>query len=190
MTCRRFFQKGFTLLEMMVSLLIIGILLGMATLSIGNDGQRRNTQEEMSRLRHKILLAARESVINHQEIGLRFFSDGYQFFMMNEKNQWVSIEDDRFFRARTLPATSKLFLQVEGQRVALSSSSPSSSSFSSSSPGLPQLFFLSSGEQTPFQVKLRASGKDVFRLSGDLSGSLQLSEINVLKKGASQDDEL
>ena len=161
----------------MVSLLIIGILLGMATLSIGNNANQRNIREEMRSLQQKMLLASREAIINHLEIGLRFSSTGYQFLLLDEKNQWRPLENDRLFRAHSLATSNRFFLQVEEQDVTLPSSS-----------ALPHLFFLSSGEQTPFQVDLHSTEKDFFRLRGDLNGLIQLTEIKPKARQASQEN--
>lgn len=159
-------QEGFTLLEVMVVLLIIGILLGMATLSIG-DGARRHAREAMRLLQHSMVLAAREAVINQQERGVRFFSGGYVFLMLDKKNRWHAPENDRFFRVRTLPANSAFFLEVEGRPVEIPSVPL----------GVPHLFVFSSGEQTPFRLEMRASGGALWRLTGDLKGALKMLEI-------------
>ena len=157
-------QKGFTLLEVMVVLLIIGILLGMATLSIGHHGARRKIQEERTALRQKMVLAADEAVINQQEIGVRFFSGGYVFLLQDEKNRWRSPAQDRFFQPYAWPVHSiVLSLQVEGEKVTVPDAPL----------GLPQLFFLSSGEQTPFQIELQdGSAGERFPLTGDWNGVL------------------
>ena len=161
-------ERGFTLIEIMISLLIIGILLGMATLSLRNDSGNRNLKKEIGMLRHNMILAAREAVINHQEIGLRISAHDYQFLSFNEQQQWVVPPGDPFFRPHSLPANSTLILHVEGQRITLPPSPA----------GLPQLFFFSSGEQIPFQMEIHTSNLKRFQLSGDLNGSLHLSQPN------------
>lgn len=155
-------HKGFTLLEVMVVLLIIGILLGMATLSIGHHGARRKIQEEITALRQKMVMAADEAVINQQEIGVRFFSGGYVFLLWDEKNRWSSPPQDRFFQPYTWSVHPiVLSLQVEGQGVTVPDAVL----------GVPQLFFLSSGEQTPFLIELQdGSADERLHLTGDWNG--------------------
>lgn len=154
---------GFTLMEVMVVLLIVGIMLGMATLSFTPD--RRHVTEEARRLRQVLLSAAREAVINHQEIGVRFSAVGYQVVVLDATHHWRVPGNDALFRFRSLPDQSHLSLSVEGQRMTLVATSD----------GPPHIVLSSSGEQTPFRMALRAPTGDAVRLVGELNGALRLS---------------
>lgn len=165
-----FNQRGFTLLELLASLFIIGIMVSMAVLSVGNDGPNRITKEAMTTLKHLLTLASRESVINHQEIGVHFFTRSYEFLLLNEKKEWSSFADDPVFRVRPLPKGVRLSLHVEGVSVTLSTDEKKSKNKI-----LPHLVLFSSGEMIPFRLEMVSTEGERFFLSGTLMGILKLS---------------
>ena len=61
-------QSGFTLLELLVVLVIIGILLTMASLSVGGGGEQRQLREEAERITALLALAADEAILKNREL--------------------------------------------------------------------------------------------------------------------------
>ena len=72
-------SDGFSLLELLVVVFIIGILATMMTLSVGTTGGDRELEQEIERIETLLDLAGEEAVIQGREIGLRFFTDRYEF---------------------------------------------------------------------------------------------------------------
>lgn len=70
--------RGFTLLELLVVIVILGIVAGMVSLSVAPGEQRRMTHE-VDRLAALFRLAHDESRISGQPITWRADTDGYQF---------------------------------------------------------------------------------------------------------------
>ncbi|MGB3290812.1 MAG: prepilin-type N-terminal cleavage/methylation domain-containing protein [Burkholderiaceae bacterium] len=72
-------QEGFTLLEMMIVLLIIGIATSMATVSaFGNNGARALRQDAI-RLAHLFTAAQAEARASGRSIAWTYDGDGYRF---------------------------------------------------------------------------------------------------------------
>lgn len=134
---------GFTLLELMVVLVLVGIIFTFAMLSFGGDDIAEMMEVETRRLETLIRLAADESVIRGQELAIRFIGEGYEFMELQEAG-WQVPENDRLLRAYTLPPEVQVRLQVEGDVPVFPDQQTDENAVT------PQVFILSSGEVTPF----------------------------------------
>ncbi|MBL4852218.1 MAG: type II secretion system minor pseudopilin GspH [Gammaproteobacteria bacterium] len=165
-------QKGFTLLELIVVTLIIGLMIGVINLSSGLNRQH-DVQEEIERLAALIDLAAQESIFKSTEIALEFEESSYRFLTLIE-NEWQPIEADRILRQRQLPAGLEIELFVEGERQEIFSIETKDSEKKDIPP---RIFLLSSGEITPFEVSLKgADGDTLYTLIGRINGELEIEK--------------
>ena len=126
-------QKGFTLIEIMVVVVIIAVLMGAVTLSFPPVGDKL-LKENAERFSALISLAQDEAILQSAEIALEVDEKGYGFYR-NENNSWASLSEAPF-KKRQLPTdiTSKLFL--DGISTSLEDRENDN----------PQIVFLSSGE--------------------------------------------
>jgi type II secretion system protein H len=93
---------GFTLIEMLVVLVIVGILAGVAVLSLGVATGERDARAHAKRLERLLALAGNEAVTRSRPIGL-FAGAGSYGFSMAEGRTWLSLDRDAVFRKRALP---------------------------------------------------------------------------------------
>lgn len=158
-------SRGFTLLEVLVVMLIMGIVISFAALSLkGDDNQ---LDEEARRLQALITLTGQEAVLQSRELALEFTSAGYDFIAY-DGTQWQPLVGDEVLRARTLPEDLALDYQTEGDKVTIGSQDGDMIP--------PRIYFLSSGEVTPFRLTLRRRGTgDAYTLRGDARGKTKLS---------------
>ena len=107
-------QRGFTLLEVLVVLLIMGVLVGMVSAIVRPD-DRAQVRVEAERLAQLLDLAAMESRLTGHPIAWTAESTSYRFWRMAGDGEWSEMSDNNQFRARTLPAGMTISaLQVEG----------------------------------------------------------------------------
>lgn len=161
-------QGGFTLLEILVVVLIIGIMVTFATISISGKAIDDRIEEEAQRLYHILQLAQEEAETKGVEIGFRQTDQGYEFLGIGEGGAWQRI-DETLFRPRAITPPLRLELRVEGRVVAPVVESPDKET-----PIEPQVLLLSSGESTAFTLDVKADGvKPYFRIESDALGKLE-----------------
>lgn len=150
-------SRGFTLVELLVVLVLIGGLVSLAVLGGGFAGPARELRSEAERLASVIGVLAEEAVLDHREYGLRIDSDRWQVFM-HDGSRWVPWEGRS---AQRLPHGVEARLEIEGRPWVLAGSKPGGEA--------PQVLILSSGELSPFRLQLteRRRGGLRFELSSD-----------------------
>lgn len=151
----------------MVVVVIIGIMLTVATLSLRGDSHAELMQREATRLMALLDLASQEAVMRSEQLAVRFSDEGYEFMLL-QNGHWVVLDDDRSLRPRKLPDDIELRLELEDNPPP---------SLGSEESDLPQVYLLSSGEMTPFVVTLYSPGTERrFVLKGSLTGHLELEQ--------------
>lgn len=108
--------RGFTLVELLVVLLVMGLLLGVVSVATRPD-DRGLLKLEAERLVQLLNLAVEESRLGGRPI--RWMSDGvdYRFSRLNPAGEWHEIRDNDLFRPRRLPRGVMLSLRVEAPRA-------------------------------------------------------------------------
>lgn len=158
---------GFTLLEVMVVVVIIGIMLTVSAMSLRGDSHAEIMQREATRLIALLDLASDEAVMRSEQLAVRFTDDGYEFMLL-QNGRWMPVDDDRPLRPRKLPDDISLRLELEDTPPP---------SLVSEETDLPQVYLLSSGEMTPFVVTLYSPGTERrYVIKGSLLGHLELEE--------------
>ena len=158
-------ESGFTLIEIVVVVFIIGITITFASLSVSQHSDRY-IEEEAKRLHHLIRLASEEAVFRSQEFSLLLTSTGYKFASL-QGPKWERITDDRFFREREFPDVITVRLTVDEQDVNLGDSEKPA-----------QIYMLSSGELTPpFTLTLKSEESEaVYKIDGKITGEVIYQE--------------
>jgi general secretion pathway protein H len=166
-------NSGFTLLELLVVLVIIGILLTMAAISVGGGGEQRQLREEAQRLAALVALAGDEAVLKSQELMLAVEGNGYAFLVQDEEGEWLPVDESGSLRPRELPEGMHLSVTVD-EPLIQQPQSEGKDQEKESEPG--QVWILSSGEMSPVTLTLRLDGGPEYQLHGDLIGNLTLDE--------------
>lgn len=137
---------GFTLLELLVVLLIIGVMTSFAVLSIGNRTLSDRLDNEASRLAQLFVLAQDEALFKRQEIGFFTDEERYGFLIPNGSGGWQPLTQSGPLRVRPFSEPFRGVLFVEGQPVA----PPDPDDLE------PAVLILSSGDMTPFRLEIDA----------------------------------
>ena len=159
-------QRGFSLLELILVLVIIGIILAAVTIGI-TDRRADNLKVEAQRLQALISLAVDQALLSNQEIGLVIDREQYAFLVWNEEEQWQLMNTDSAsqFRQRKLMPDLDMLIEVAGLYGIEPDDNPllteqkDESEATSSDERIkislkPQVLLLSSGEVTPFSLRL------------------------------------
>jgi general secretion pathway protein H len=111
-------RNGFTLIEMLVVLLIMGLLVGLVS-AVAQPDERAILRGEVERLAALIDVAVTESRASGQSIAWTSNGGGYRFWRFSESAGWAEIVDDDLLRARTLPVGMTILnLRMDGLRPA------------------------------------------------------------------------
>jgi len=95
-------QGGFTLIEVVVVIAVIGIILGMMTVSLRpNDSQLLH--EEAKRIAFLLEMTQEEAMTTGEALGWSFTADGeYHFWNLGNEGKWKRAADDDFFHEGSL----------------------------------------------------------------------------------------
>lgn len=153
-------------------LVIIGIFVGTAVLSIGAAGSDREAEREVLRLSTLLELLREESVMQNRDYGILFAESGYRFYIYDQAALvWFEPTDDRFLAARELEGL-MLDLRLEDRDIELNADFDDEMLAEPE----PQVVLLASGEMTPFEAAIfRDFGGAQYRLTAELNGELQVS---------------
>ncbi len=93
---------GFTLIEVLVALVIMGLFAGLVTVIVRPD-ERALLRVEAERLAQLLDLAGIEARISGKPIAWTADGPGYRFWRYRENTGWLEIRGNELLRARTLP---------------------------------------------------------------------------------------
>ena len=141
--------RGFTLLELMVVIVLIGILAGMVRFATGPSPSREARQQARDFV--AVVQQLRErAVLDGQEYGVRVEPGGYQALRL-EVQGWTAVSV-----LHRLPEGLTLGLELDGQVLSFDAVQ-----------GSPQLLMLSSDEISPFRLLINVAGQTIARVSSD-----------------------
>ena len=166
--------SGFTLLEVLVVLVIIGIITAMAVVSTGVLGGDHQMDEEAQRLQAVLAQAREESMLDGRDVGLRVDRQGYDFLRYNGRvAAWEPVVDDTLLRERELPEGLNASLRLEAREVVLEPRAVPTED----EPAQPQVLVLASGDVVPFEILLHRDGtQETRRIAGTIEGQFEVHD--------------
>ncbi|MCC7199355.1 MAG: type II secretion system minor pseudopilin GspH [Gammaproteobacteria bacterium] len=163
-------QRGFTLIELLVVVLIIGILVTIATISIGVLGEDSQLESEATRFTDVVELGLEQSQLEGRDFAVLLDDQGYDVRSFDGRTErWLTVEDDPWFRRRELPAGVVFSLMLEGRRIVLKREAELEEP-------QPQLILYASGDATPYELTLSRPGTPQrITLKGAANGTIEVS---------------
>lgn len=175
-------NAGFTLIEILVVVTVIGIIVSIGLLSLSVLGDDRQLRIEARRLSSLLAAAQDEAVMQGREFGLELMKGSYRFVEYDPyEARWLELEIDDIFRERTLPEGLEFDLLLEGKTILLSAEAakiadPDSTNVSNMTKKYaPHVLIFSSGEATPFELRIaRRSEQQLVILEGNVMGVVDM----------------
>jgi general secretion pathway protein H len=169
---------GFTLLEILVVLVIIGVIITMATLSIGVLGSDPQSEDEARRFWAVLRQAREEAELQAIDLAIFVGATDYEFLRFDtRRNQWQPMVDDKLYAQRTLPEGLRFRLWMEGREIVLKPGLPDRSKKDEGEKWPPQLTVLSSGDVVPFELQIERDGAPaLWRMTSLADGDLRVEQ--------------
>ncbi len=163
--------RGFTLLELMIVVFVIGLV--TAGVIISYSGERRDEQleREAERLDALFDYVREQAELQTRDYGFRISTQGYSFVVFDVlANQWRPAEEDDALRERPFPAGIETEVVVEGRRVVLETKKKDVEDY------MPQVMIFANGDVSSFEVLLRRDQDEDSRarIYSDESGNINL----------------
>lgn len=162
-TRRTVVQTGFTLLELMLVILLIGLLATMVTLNFSSDSRHERLTAEAERFQQITQYVAETALLQQQEWGLYVVNDRYGFLYFDEQSaKWLEADEPKGLIQHQLPDGLRMMLELDGLQATEDNllaqlewqldEDEQQASEPQEIPVLPQVFILSSGEISPFKL--------------------------------------
>ena len=189
-------QSGFTLLELLIVMGVVGVLASLVTLTIRGADFNDELEREARKVGAQVSLLQDEAIVQSREIGIRLWQNAYRFWLWSPQSGWLPLEGDNDFQAHTLPEESEITLALTGQPIELeplplkgfptvapSDANSNTSLASGTAPpppdfknNLPHIVLFSSGEAIPFELALTHPESTLkWTVTGDAIGQLKIS---------------
>ncbi|NOX70048.1 MAG: type II secretion system minor pseudopilin GspH [Gammaproteobacteria bacterium] len=183
-------SSGFTLIEILVVVVIVGIVSSIVLLSMGTLRDDRDLQQEAYRMASLIELAADEAELQGRDFGIEILRRGYRFVEYDPfTDRWVNIVGDEVLRQRTLPEDFDFELFVEDRRITLADQAAEIQDDDDDDEKdrvngdvyAPHALLLSSGDLSPIKLTLR-------RLTDDAELQLRIMPNGEVRIGTEEAD--
>lgn len=168
--------RGFTLLEVLVVVLLVGIISSIAMLGLNAGGDERRMRDESDRLVALLTQVGSEAVMRNQEYGLKITDTGYVFLCLDEvKLRWKPCSGDDTLRERSMPEGLEIHVlresslqlpHVADDKAADNKSPDDKDEVATGKDGpriYPDLLLLSSGEASPVSFEILVTEKPELR---------------------------
>jgi general secretion pathway protein H len=149
----RIFSVGFTLIEIMIVVFIIGVITAAAVITYGGQSRDTELDEEAERLSALLDYAREQAELQTRDYGFRTHMLAYQFVVFDPMtSEWKVVQEDDALRERKIPEGLLPSLVVEGRRVVLDNKWPKIDDFK------PQVLIFGNGDLSSFEWRLKREG--------------------------------
>ncbi|SEL57335.1 type II secretion system protein H (GspH) [Colwellia chukchiensis] len=160
-SAKRYLATGFTLIEVMLVILLIGVMLSAVQFSFSSSKPEQQLAQTSARFAQVFEVAAEYGLLNNIELGVFIDENSYQFLGYNGV-QWAKVADKPLFDPFTLPEAITLHLQLDDLPIdepllfdsSLLNTQAEDDEFREDAEKklIPQIYILSGGDITPFSL--------------------------------------
>ncbi len=111
-------ESGFTLLEIMLVIFLMGVMVSGVVMTISAAGADSQLKKEAARFVGILELAEEEALLRSLEMGLIVEDNQYEFvYLDNDDSRWKVFTESKFFTQITLPEEMLLTLELAGLKA-------------------------------------------------------------------------
>lgn len=152
---------GFTLMEILVVIVIIGVMVAIATLSMGLLGRDKQAEDELRRVYAVLQQTQEEGELQSLDTGMFLTATGYEFLRYDgRRNLWVPMPEDKLYAKRELPEGLRFRIWLDSREIVLKPTAPDREDPDNSKKFPPQIMVLSSGDIMPFEMRIERDGAE------------------------------
>jgi general secretion pathway protein H len=174
-------NKGFTLVEILVVLVIMAVVVSMTVLTVSSTARDSQLDEESRRIEGLVGLLHDRALFEGRDFGLRIEPTAYEFVVYDtRRNRWMIMDQEREYRHRQLPKGISFQLELDSQLVVIK---PIDRTLATDDLPGPQVAIAASGEGTPFRLTLvRDATQTKAAVDGDSLGKITREKSNGVEK--------
>lgn len=152
-------NQGFTLIEIMIVIVIIGITVGFALIAFGDFGQGRRIVFAAEQFVNVLKLAQQQAQLESITLGMRIDNNGYQLVSFSN-HHWQTAGNQGIFKWTNFPEKTRVLIKTAY----------------SAKNGEPAIIFNAAGEMTPFSLTLGTEEQPAMAIiTGANNGNLALT---------------
>lgn len=177
-------NKGFTLLELLLVIMLIGLFARLVIPSVSWGGPEDRLEEASQRFKAVFDLSSEFAMLNNLELGIIIKDNDYRFVSF-DGTRWVNFQPEKYFEPSKHEEGFELELELEGLEWAennllneVTFEVEEDDEDDSKEMLSPQVFILSSGDITPFRLtfSFKPDFEDTIRfvVTGDFTAPVKL----------------
>ncbi len=150
-------KQGFTLIEILIVIVIIGITVGFALIAFGDFGASKKIMFSAEQLANNIRLAQQQAILESSTLGIRINNDSYQILKFNNQTKWLPVSSKGIFKVNYFPQNTVIILKTNNKPIN----------------GAPAIVINASGDITPFTISFGSNKEDILTtLTATYDGTL------------------
>ena len=199
-------QTGFTLIEILLVMALIGIAVSVVSVTALGTSNYDKVEKQAQRFQVVFDMASDYALLNQVQLGIRVDEEEstYTYVALNEDDQWQELPSQKLFKSYQLPEYMRLELELENlpweqeeqlfdrgifdEGLSVSEDGVNIGNEEDEPPPPPQIFLLSSGELTPFE--LRFIYEDDFSEELPITFLIQAKDVTPIERIAPEDQTL
>ena len=151
-------SHGFTLIEILVVVLIIGITLGFALLAFGDFGSKRRIVMAAEQFVNYVKFVQQQAILETSTLGISLNKNNYQVLRFQTPTDWQVMPQKNIFREQHFPDNAVVSIETTTNRK-----------------GAPQIIINSSGDMTPFKLNISSERQiNIASVIGKSNGTIAI----------------